>query len=406
MKRKLLKTIGLSNMTKDIIYLSNALPESLYKKYNLKLSMASQRFNGLLIGGLKGKGAVTVYSTSVGDLPTARVIEEYDGIRYIIIRKGIFNRFWQNIRMLAHITVRSREVVIVSDYLNNVLFNTLFVLINIIYKIPAAVIVTDLPSFFKIRSIFDVKIVAWRALSWLVLKGYKKHIFLTKQMNDVVHSKSWIVMEGVVPFGGDKQVSDNHTKKKVILYAGGIEKEYGVGLLVKSFIKAIHGDYELHVYGDGSYLGDCKSMALDNKEVKFFGVVPNSTVVKAEQSAMILVNPRCGSLDFTKYSFPSKNLEYMCSGTATLCYLLPGMPEEYRDYIIELKSEDEAGMISEITKALLMSPEKLTEIGHKAKKFVSEYKNSGIQADRIVHFVCPDEASLSVSNLPGRGFQW
>lgn len=377
-------------MKKDIIYFSNALPEPLYKKYNLKLSMASQRFNGLLISGLKEEGAVTVYSTCVGNLSAARVSEDFDGVHYILIRSGILNRLWQNLRMLAYISARSREVVVVSDYLNNVLFNAQFVLMNFIYRIPAAVIVTDLPDFFKIRSIFDAKMVIWRALSWLVLKGYKKHIFLTMQMNDVVHSKSWIIMEGVVPFDDDKRRPDSHNKKKVLLYAGGIEKEYGVGLLVKSFIKSVHTGYELHIFGDGEYLESCKSIAKDNHDVKFFGVVSNSEVVEAEREAMILVNPRSGSLDFTKYSFPSKDLEYMCSGTATLCYLLPGMPEEYRDYIIELKGQDEDDMVSEISAALSMSPEKLINIGLRARKFVGDNKNCRIQAKRVIRFVCPD----------------
>ena len=52
----------------------------------------------------------------------------------------------------------------------------------------------------------------------------------------------------------------------------------------------------------------------DNRIV-FKGMVPNKIVVEDQLKATLLVNPRPSIGEFTRYSFPSKNMEYMVSGT-------------------------------------------------------------------------------------------
>lgn len=60
------------------------------------------------------------------------------------------------------------------------------------------------------------------------------------------------------------------------------------------------------------------------------------------KKATLLINPRPSNEEFTKYSFPSKNLEYMASGTPLLATDLPGIPAEYKryEYIIENENID------------------------------------------------------------------
>ena len=58
--------------------------------------------------------------------------------------------------------------------------------------------------------------------------------------------------------------------------------------------------------------------------------------VAEELKATLLVNPRPTTEEFTIYSFPSKNMEYMASGTPLLTTKLPGMPEEYHQYVLAI----------------------------------------------------------------------
>ena len=46
--------------------------------------------------------------------------------------------------------------------------------------------------------------------------------------------------------------------------------------------------------------------------------------------------PSARGAEFTKYSFPSKNMEYLASGTAVLTTRLPGMPAEYYEHVLTI----------------------------------------------------------------------
>ena len=70
----------------------------------------------------------------------------------------------------------------------------------------------------------------------------------------------------------------------------------------------------------------------------------NEEVVSAELEASLLINPRPTHEEFTKYSFPSKNMEYMASGTPVLTTKLPGMPADYYPYVFLVNDESAEGM--------------------------------------------------------------
>lgn len=64
-----------------------------------------------------------------------------------------------------------------------------------------------------------------------------------------------------------------------------------------------------------------------------------------------IVNPRENGEDFTKYSFPSKNMEALSSGIPLIAYKLDGIPNEYDQYINYPQSEsieDLAQMIHDV----------------------------------------------------------
>ena len=52
-----------------------------------------------------------------------------------------------------------------------------------------------------------------------------------------------------------------------------------------------------------------------DKRIIYWGVVEQKHVFEMQQQATLLVNPRKGHEEYTKYSFPSKTMEYMASGT-------------------------------------------------------------------------------------------
>ena len=52
--------------------------------------------------------------------------------------------------------------------------------------------------------------------------------------------------------------------------------------------------------------------------------------------ADVLVNPRPNNEEYTKYSFPSKNIEYLMTGKPVVAYMLDGMPAHYKKFLYEI----------------------------------------------------------------------
>ena len=88
-----------------------------------------------------------------------------------------------------------------------------------------------------------------------------------------------------------------------------------------------------------------------------------------------------------KYSFPSKTMEYMASGTPVLTTVLPGMPREYHPYVYLLEDETADGITEKLKAVLENSNETLFRKGTKARRFVLEQKNNVIQARKILEML-------------------
>jgi len=251
---------------------------------------------------------------------------------------------------------------------------------------PVIMIVTDLPDYQ-----FDGGKTAEKYNQ--LLDKADGYIFLTEQMNEKVNkqNKPYIVLEGhadyALPTIRQSEKYENDTGKKVVVYAGSIAKLYGIQNLVQGFILADIPNTELHIFGDGDYREELEEIAKTSDNVKYMGVRPNSEIVYAEQRASLLVNPRPSEPEYTKYSFPSKTMEYMVSGTPVLTTKLPGIPKEYYPYVYTIDKETADG-IGEKLKEIFALPVMLrNEKGEKAREFVLENKSNVVQARKILNFL-------------------
>ena len=168
------------------------------------------------------------------------------------------------------------------------------------------------------------------------------------------------------------------------MYAGSLNKIHGIEYLVRGFIKADLSNAELHIYGDGDFVPEIKKIEIEHKNIKYHGVKLNQEIVKEEVKATLLINPRPTNQEFVKYSFPSKNMEYLVSGTPLLTTRLPGMPMEYYPYIYTIDAETDEGLCKTLRVLLSKSKQELHEKGKRAKMFVLENKNENIQGKKIV----------------------
>ena len=106
-----------------------------------------------------------------------------------------------------------------------------------------------------------------------------------------------------------------------------------------------------------------------------------------QQRAAVLVNPRQNNEEFTKYSFPSKTMEYLASGVPVVAYKLDGIPDEYDSYLNYVPDNSVEALTKTIQSICDMSPEERKDKGERARKFVLNEKNAEKQAKRILDFL-------------------
>lgn len=262
-------------------------------------------------------------------------------------------------------------------------------------RIKVCLIVPDLPQYMTFSSkklslynffkMFDI----WKQSR--LLPQIDSFVVLTEDMATFlgVAQKPHIVVEGIADAGlHDLENSlNNKYEKKVCLYAGGLQEAYGIGLLCEGFLKSGMQDCEFHIYGRGDYEEKLKQICRTTNKIKYFGVKPNDEIVKEELKAWLLINPRPIEAEFTKYSFPSKNMEYMASGTPILTTRLPGMPTEYDEYVYFLEDVSVDGVCRALKNTLALPRETLHQKGIIAREFVLREKSYLQQTRRILNLL-------------------
>lgn len=261
-----------------------------------------------------------------------------------------------------------------------------------INRVQSVGVVTDIYGFMvdrrnSTRSMMNF--IACR-LNGMYVSAFDKYVLLTEQMNNLVNPKDspHIVMEALCDSSIlDEKPSEEKIKStKTMLYAGGLHVKYGLKMLVNAFLQSgVNG--KLIIYGDGPYTEDLRKICAISDKVEYRGLAANEEVVEAEHQASVLVNPRFTTEVFSPYSFPSKNMEYMASGTPLLTTNLPGMPKEYHQYVYLFGEETEEAYAEAIRQIFAKSDDELKQMGARAKKFVLKNKNNVAQAKRIVDLI-------------------
>lgn len=372
---------------------SDRVYQQLFAKVKTKPAFQSQKYHRLLIEGLAAGAKVDVVANppvnrSVLSESLVRLPREEEGgatYRYIpAIRNPIVKAaavgvgtFFQTLLLMQ------KDSAVIVDGLNRVTALSAMLAARLRGK-PCVGIVTDLPDMLS-GSGFSKK------LANFVIRHCTHYVLLTEAMNGYLNKrgKPYVILEGHADITMADRIPSMEKKAapRVCFYAGGVSRQYGLANLVEGFRKADIPNAQLHIYGPGDYVKELQQIAAEDPRVSYGGMLLNTEIVEKEQEATLLVNPRPTDEEYVKYSFPSKTMEYMASGTPVLTTVLPGMPKEYHPYVYLLEEESADGIAEMLTEVLSNSDEALFQKGKEARSFVLERKNNVIQARKILEML-------------------
>lgn len=260
-------------------------------------------------------------------------------------------------------------------------------------RTPALAIVTDVPAILHDyiggggSPLGRLIVGTYRRLATALTARYDAYLVLTEAMDPLVNPRGrpHLVVEGMVDpamAAVDNSPEDKHPEP-IVLYAGALYAKYGVRTLLDAFGRLPLPEARLWLYGTGELEAEIREAQGRDPRIAFWGIRPNAEVVAAEVRATLLVNPRPSTEPFTRYSFPSKNMEYMASGTPLVTTPLPGMPPEYLEHVFTFDAESPEGMARTLAALLARPREALHAKGTGAKAFVISLKSSHHQARRL-----------------------
>ncbi len=398
---------------RKILFLSGIYPEELYEKLtdtemNKNIQIAADVLQKHLIHGmdeLLWEPVKLVNAPYIGMFPNKSKI--------IRMKKSTFShcygaediniRFW-NIPGLRHFSICHNRKKEIKRWVKNNAGETVMAyaltlrnVTSLLYakrldkSVATCMVVPDLPIYMRMSSGWMYKI-AKKAESWLIFRNLHKidsFVLLTEQMNDVIKSDRYCVVEGIATDSGIASQPDESVQ--IILYAGTLDKKYGINTLLQAFHKIERDNVRLFICGMGDSQSEIDKMIQIDQRICCLGQVSREEILKLQSRASVLVNPRPNTEFFTKYSFPSKNLEYLSSGVPLLAYKLEGIPDEYDPYIHYICGNTIEDMKEALEEILNQTVQERILLGERARRFVLENKSEIVQVKKILEITGSNE---------------
>lgn len=394
----------------NIVFIGSIYPEDsfqeLSKKFNIQSAVSADILQKNIIKGIENnlKMPVTVFTcyylnSTFKDLGMSQGYEwkgEMGSTNYCLPfrRTRVWSMFSKMFSVKKHfgqwLSVNGKgkktNIIVYSAY-----FPFLIPLIALKkkYDLNVSLVITDLPKYMGLKekkSLYNK--MSLKFSQWLFEKSFSavdSLVLLTEQMRSCLpDNKPYTVVEGIASESYIyKNLPVDETKKRLI-YSGAMQIKYGVNVLLDAIKEIDDEDAEFVFYGNGDGAEAVIKASETDSRIKWVKFLETERLHEEQQKATVLINPRQNNEDFTKYSFPSKNLEYMLSGRPTICYMLDGIPEEYKEYLV-VPADNSAKALAEAIKSVFnKTREEQSEIGMKARNFVLENKNYLIQTQKII----------------------
>lgn len=204
-------------------------------------------------------------------------------------------------------------------------------------------IVPDLPQYMNQSSGHRALYDFFKKYDIMIMNRYietvDSFVILTEAMKESlgVGDRPYTVVEGIIdklPDAAAHVQRESHKKTKQIVYTGNMSLKYGIKELVDVFMQIQDESCRLILCGEGDARKYVEQMAERDPRIEYKGQVSAQEAKEYIKHADVLVNPRPNNGEYTKYSFPSKTIEYLLSGNPVVANMLDGMPECYKRFLV------------------------------------------------------------------------
>lgn len=339
-------------------------------------------------------------------LPVIAAYPSYNSINYkSSFVKNIHNIGFLNLPLIKHISkylnlynylskIKYEEDTTIIIYaIHSPFLKAVFKLKKRNKKIKICLIAPDLPEFMSENK--NLFFLFLKKIDNLLINKYltsiDSFVFLSDKMHEMfeMNSRPWARVEGI--FMEEIEKKENGANEiqniKVILYSGTLAKRYGIGNLLNAFKMITDSNYRLWICGSGDAQDDIIELAKLDSRVSFLGQLTRPEVLGLQEKATVLINPRTSEGEYTKYSFPSKTMEYLASGTPCILNKLEGIPEEYFKYCFIPDDETVRSLYEKIIYVCEINSASLKQFGQSAKTFILENKNPVKQCEKIFKLI-------------------
>lgn len=398
----------------NVLFLSSILPyaENDYYKTNSigAISNANDNLQRLLLEGfhLNNCNVTCINVPNIGAFPSKFKKLKTIGFKLDVAydARG-YNIGFLNVNFIKHIAIKNNIQKYILGLTNLNHFDTIFIydlyapflqVLGVIKKknpkCKVVVMIPDIIGYTNSNTSFIHKLFE----SWskkVFIKGLDFidcFVYLTEHMAEILPQKARnipsTIVEGIYKDNDTNSINSNEDSiKRFMLYSGSLDLRHGIMNLVDAFITAEVQNLDLYICGDG----DGKEVMLEKinsqSNIKYLGQLNREDVLKLQKQAYLLINPRNSSGEFTKYSFPSKIMEYLGSGTPTFMYQLQGIPPEYFNYCYSLKDESTEALSNFIINISDKNSQEMEMMGSKARTFILANKDPQKQVKKIIDLI-------------------
>lgn len=213
------------------------------------------------------------------------------------------------------------------------------------------------------------------------------YVLFAEKMKECIQieEKPYVVIEGIATL--DQLDTTPVVKDKMVIYAGTLHKNIGIEQIIESLNHIEDKELKLVFFGTGDLENYIMKISKKNPRVVYGGFINRNALFHELKKGLALINARNPEDLYTKYSFPSKTFEYLYSGTPFITTKLEGVPDEYSEYLFEIKDNSPKTIAKEINRINKMPKEELLNKCLKGKEFIKREKCAKKQSFILTEFL-------------------